>query len=192
MHKFKNVLIVFAIIVMAVMFFTACPGVVGPDPPPPPPPPEEVEYYDYTVTYVRPSGSIVRPNASDPFIFFFINKNGSSSVRDLIKVNDNEWTGTINSVPTHLKKEKDISPSYIGVMDAKRWIDAWVENGFQWARPLTVGDIIRLKNNQTGAELTLTNIVTKIFVSSWPVTCEPKASQFWTIKGGAIHNSWPY
>jgi len=55
--KAKNVWMIFVIIAMAVMFFTGCPGVVGPDPPPPPPPPPEKTYtlrIQYTRTFLNP------------------------------------------------------------------------------------------------------------------------------------------
>jgi hypothetical protein len=187
--KAKNVLI--ALMICAItLAFSACVGAVGPEPPDPP---EQVEYYDYTVTYIRPQGSIVRPEQMDPVVFVVQYKNEVRPIPNLTKVNDYEFTGSLGPMPTHLKKEGTLPPNYIYVVDAKRWIDMWNEGAFVlWGRPQSVGDIFKLKNNKTGAELTLTNIVANILNPTWPIQCEPKMAQFWTIKGGTIHNSWPY
>ncbi|TFH50483.1 MAG: hypothetical protein E4H01_02260 [Lysobacterales bacterium] len=187
MKKLNVCLIVFAIIAMVVMF-TACVGLTGPEPPDPN---EQVEYYDYTVTYIRPQGSIVRPEMADPPDFVAQYKNEVRPIPRLTKINDYEFTGTLVGMPTHLKGDSGLPPNYIYVVDPRRWVDMFVDV-WTWGRPHSVGDIFKLKNNKTGAELTLTNIVTNTLNLSWPVQCNPKAAQFWTIKGGTIHNSWPY
>jgi len=87
--KAKNVLIVFAIIAMAAMFFTACPGVVGPDPPPPPPPPEKT--YTLQVQYIR---TFLNPDTSalTPFLTLF-DLSGSHSGITLNKIDDYHFNG---------------------------------------------------------------------------------------------------
>jgi len=191
-NKFKNLcLIVFAIIL--IFYFSSACGVVGGNPDGPDDT-EKVEYYSYTVTYMRPPGSIVRPERAEPIAFIVQNKNGAPSNLALTKVSDYEFTGTILSLPTHLKKDKALLPNYIYVVDAQRWIDIWAEdNGQMWGRPYSVGDIFKLKNNTTGAELILNNIVPNpILLPVCPSGCNPLAAQFWTIKGGTPYNAWPY
>ena len=190
MKKPNFCLTVFSILVIS--FFSACSNgsPTGPDGPDDN---EVVEHYDYTVTYIRPPGSIVRPEMSDPIMFTTQDKNGNRPNLNLTKVTDYEFTGTIVGVPTHLKKDKALPPNYICVVDAKRWVDMWTDGTLWWGVPHSVGDIFKLKNNTTGAELILNNIVVpNPMAPSWSAQCEAKAAQFWTIKGGAIKNSWPY
>jgi len=177
---------------VSLIFFFAC-NSNAPTGPDDPNDNEVVEHYDYTIIYIRPPGSIVRPEMSDPLMFTAQYKNGVRPTSNLTKVNDYEFTGTLVGVPTHLKKEATLLPNYIYVVDAKRWIDMW-DNGYGllWGRPHSIGDIFKLKNNKTGAELILNNIVANILNPTWPPQCEPKAAQFWTIKGGLIKNAWPY
>jgi len=181
-------MIVFAI--FAMMFFSACVGAVtGPDDPNDN---EVVEHYDYTVTYIRPPGSIVRPERADPSGIIVQFKNDVREILTPTKINDYEFTGTIVGVPTHLKKEGTLPPNRMYVVDAKRWIDMFYDGGLWYGIPHTVGDIFKLKNLKTGEEVTLTNIAANSLNPTWPPQCEAKEVHFWTVKGGLIKNAWPY
>ena len=188
--KAKNLCLMVFLMISALLFSGCAQVTTGPDDPNDT---EKVEYYSYTVTYTRPAGSIVRPDMMDPITFTVQDKNGARPTLALTKVSDYEFTGTIPSLPTHLKKDKALLPNYICVVDPQRWIDMW-DNGYGllWGIPHSVGNIFKLKNNSTGVELILGNVVANPMAPSWPPQCNPLAAQFWTIKGGGIYNAWPY
>lgn len=184
----KNLLIVLMICAITAVI-TSCVGVVGPEPPPDPN--EKVEYYDYIVTYIRPQGSIVRPERSDPPVVTFRNKDLVIQHCTLTKINDYEFTATIVGVPTHLKKEQGLPANIINITDCKRWVTIFDDGALLWGDPFTFGEIFKLKNRTTGSETTLTNIIPNTFVTGLPAGNSAKVAQFWTLKGGIAVNEWP-
>ena len=181
----------FAICVMTGLVLTCCGGSTTPDDGKDPDPTEPVEYYDYAVTYVRPEGSIVRPEEADPLIFNISFKNNTLSMPYLAKVNDYEFAGTILRLPTHRRTEGDLLPNRIYVVDKKRWVSTVLYGSIVYGKPHTVGNTFKLKNLTTGVEVVLTNITVNTLFSC-PVYCDEQMAKFWTLRGGEIVNAWPY
>lgn len=179
------------VLVLPIVFLFGCASPAGPDDDGFNPSVEKVEYYDYTVTYIRPAGSIASPDEDDPLIFYISNKHNTMQRPYLTKVNDYEFTGSLTNWPTHLESEASIYPNRICILDMKRWTSEVYQGGIRLGKPYTVGDIIKLKNLSTDVELTLTNIKDGSLVTC-PVPLDEKIAYFWTIKGGVMANTWPY
>jgi len=180
--KVKYVLIAILILLVAAIVITCKNGPIEP-----PVPNEEVEYYDYEVTYVRTA--INMPDEPDPQeAIFRIKDEIQNRWVALTKKDDYTFTGIISHVPTHLKKDTTAS-NLVYIVDPKRWTKKMQIPGTigMGGVPHSVGDIIYLKNIQTGITYKLEKIVDNPLLSL-PPEFDPEAAQFKTRKDGIVVN----
>jgi len=166
------------------LFLLFPPACNNPHSPKLPETPEKVEYYDYQLTYKRTT--INMPDEMDPLSCFLHVKDGVQ-IREiqLTKINEYEFVGQIENLPTNL--ENDTVPSnWIYTVDPKRWVKKWaLVTGQEWGKPHSVGDIFILRNVQTGVTKQLMKIVANYHLEA-PPECEAQEAQFKQRKGGII------
>ena len=142
---------------------------------------EEIEYYDYELIYRRPE--IVNNDYPwEPDIAVLGVKGLYTWSIPLKQINKYKFVGEIKDLPIHIKG--DYEPNSVYIVDSKRWKEVYVEpSGQVWGKPHSVGDVIILRNKQTGFIKELKNIAPN---PDFPSQYEPKMAVFRTIKGGII------
>ncbi|MCP2604207.1 hypothetical protein NLC26_01855 [Candidatus Aminicenantes bacterium AC-708-M15] len=142
---------------------------------------EEIEYYDYELIYQRPE--IVNYDFAWEPDFATLEVKGLYTWTIALKqVNKYKFIGEIKNLPIHIKGDYKLNSIYI--VDPKRWEEVYTEpSGKTWGKPHSVGDVIILRNKQTGFVKKLEHIVPN---PDFPSQYEPKMAVFRTIKGGII------
>lgn len=139
----KKILIV-ALMLWGIMFYPSCKGTpTTPDPPDPP-----KKYFNIQIIYIRPFGSILRPELKDVIILAFIDNHCYDRVEfDLKRIDDYHFESEFESVA-----DNEDGPLYT------LWGSDMARDDFSSGGLSVVGDIFILRVKETGLEKQLFNI----------------------------------